>query len=141
MRIFNRAEITLILDVWNHAKTKMDFTQRFGSITMTDMLNRHPQCQTYFGSTLENHVNVLAVFLESLFDMLGPDVTAPGNYLRQIGEKHKHLHLRSIYFVWLGQSMLVALESINGYETSVVEKEQWEDLCDTFMYDIVRWME
>ena len=87
---------------------------------------------------MQAHTDGIVHLLDSILQMLGPDVEFIEEILSQIGGRHAKMGVSPSFFPFLGQAFVWAMEQTIGEEMTEEHKESWEEVYDAISGQIVK---
>lgn len=98
-----------------------------------------PRAKKFYKSEemMQKHTDGIVHLLDSILQMLGPDVEFIEEILGQIGSRHAKMGVSPSFFPFLGQAFIWAMEKTLG-EMTDEQKESWEEVYDAISEQIVK---
>lgn len=103
------------------------------------MFEMEPRTKSVFGydqseeegdKHMQIHAKAFPGLIDSIIQMLGPDVEFIVEILEQVGQRHKAMGVNPSFFPFLGKALIVCLEESLGRKMSDMEKEAWEEVYE-----------
>lgn len=110
------------------------------SSLLTNFVDLQPRSKnSYQGEEMmQTHADGIVHLLDSVLQILGPDVEFIEEILAQVGRRHAKMGVNVAFFPFLGQSLTWALENIIGDEMMSDHKEAWNEVYDAISGEIVK---
>lgn len=87
---------------------------------------------------MKQHADGIVHLLDSILQMLGPDVEFIEEILRQVGVRHAKMGVNVCFFPFLGDSLVWALEQTLGNEMTDERREAWNLVYDAISEEIIK---
>lgn len=87
---------------------------------------------------MQKHADGIVNLLDSILQMLGPDVEFIEEILSQVGARHAKMGVNVSFFPFLGQSLIWSLQKTIGDEMTEDHCEAWEEVYDAISQQIVK---
>ena len=87
---------------------------------------------------MQKHTDGIVHLLDSILQMLGPDVEFIEEILSQIGARHAKMGVSPSFFPFLGQAFIWAMVQTLGDEMTPEHQEAWEQVYDAISEQIVK---
>jgi len=84
------------------------------------------------------HAKAFAELLDSVFQMLGPDIEFTEDILKQVGRRHKAMGVNPSFFVPMGEALMYALESLSRRKMTDEQRSAWEEVYGAISQQIVK---
>jgi len=148
MKEVGYTSIALVLETWDIARfMDKQFETEFGLKAVQKMFEMEPRTKAVFGydkseeegrAHMEIHARAFPGLLDSVIQMLGPDVEFIEEILSQVGERHRAMKVNPSYFPFLGKALLETLEESMQRKLSENERMAWEEVYDEISNVIIR---
>ena len=135
--------IALVLESWDgvrRAYKGKHYEKEFGKVLIDKFVELQPRSKAFYkGEDMMNkHADGVVHLLDSILQMLGPDVEFIQEILSQVGTRHAKMGVNVTFFPFLGQSLLWALEQAIGDNMTSEHKEAWDEVYDAISSEIVK---
>eukprot|EP00523_Entomoneis_sp_CCMP467_P017105 CAMPEP_0168786768 /NCGR_PEP_ID=MMETSP0725-20121227/11448_1 /TAXON_ID=265536 /ORGANISM="Amphiprora sp., Strain CCMP467" /LENGTH=154 /DNA_ID=CAMNT_0008836939 /DNA_START=18 /DNA_END=482 /DNA_ORIENTATION=+ len=148
MKEITFTNIALVVETWDAARfTDKEFEEKFGYKAVKQMFEMEPRTKSVFGydkgedngnAHMEIHAKAFPRLIDSIIQMLGPDVEFVEEILGQVGDRHRAMNVNPSFFPFMGKALLVALEDSLRRKLTDEEREAWEEVYDEIANVIVK---
>lgn len=135
--------VSRVLETWDAARRAYknnDFEKEFGKIIIDKFVELQPRAQKFYESDdmMMRHAESIIHLLDSILQMLGPDMDFLEEILDQVGVRHAKMGVSVSFFPYLGQALQWGLEEAIGDEMTEDHKEAWHEVYDLISNDIAK---
>ena len=135
--------IALVLESWDgvrRAYKGKHYEKEFGKVLIDKFIELQPRSKSFYkGEEMMNkHADGIVHLLDSILQMLGPDVEFIQEILSQVGKRHAKMGVKAAFFPFLGQSLVWALKETVGDSLTDEHKEAWNEVYDSISSEIVK---
>lgn len=111
------------------------------------MIEMEPRTKTVFGfdeskevgqAHMEVHAKAFPKLLDSILQMLGPDVEFIEEILAQVGERHRSMKVNPSFFPFMGKALLCTLEEFMNRQLNEQERAAWEEIYEEISNEIIK---
>lgn len=141
-------KIATVLETWDKARFgSRNFDSEFGMVALERLFELQPRAKKVFGydqgeeigkSHANIHASAFAGLLDSVFQMLGPDVEFIEEILRQVGRRHKSMGVSPSFFPFMGQAVIYVIEKYLGAKLTAEQRIAWEEVYDSISDELVK---
>ena len=86
----------------------------------------------------KKHGDTIVKNFDSILQLLGPDIEFLADICQQVGRRHYKLGVKPSYFLYMGQSLLFALQQALGEKLLPEDREAWREVYAVISDEIVR---
>jgi len=87
---------------------------------------------------MKTHADGIVALLDSILQMLGPDIEFIEEVLGQVGERHAKMQVNASFFPFLGQSLIWSLEQKLGDDFTEEQRHAWEEVYEAISTEIIK---
>ncbi|KAL7558463.1 hypothetical protein ACA910_015365 [Epithemia clementina (nom. ined.)] len=149
MREIGYSSIAIVLETWDAARFHhgKDFDSEFGHKAVQRMFTVEPRTKSVFGfnkseSIGQSHVDVHAKafpgLMDSVIQMLGPDVEFIEEILVQVGQRHKAMNVKPSFFPFMGKALILTVEEYLNRPLTNLKRNAWEEVYDEISQVIIK---
>ena len=148
MKEVSYSTIALVLETWDAARyIDKNFDEEFGKKAVKRMFESEPRTKSVFGyeqgeevgdAHVEVHAKAFPGLLDSVIQMLGPDVEFIEEILEQVGERHRAMKVNPSYFPYMGKALISTLEDSLNRKLTETERLAWEEVYDEISNVIIK---
>lgn len=135
--------VARVLESWDSARRLFkdgDFEKGFGKVLINKFVELQPRAMTFYQTEemMLKHADGIVNLLDSVLQMLGPDVDFIEEILAQVGTRHAKMGVNVAFFPFLGESLIWSLTETIGDEMTPEHKTAWEEVYDAISGEIVK---
>lgn len=146
------AQLSLVLETWDIARFRSNnnnFEQAFGMVVLNKLFELKPRAKKPFGydegeekgkKGTQIHAVAFAGLLNTVFQMLGPDLDFINDILEQLGRRHKAMGVSPSYFPYMGIALIHALEEFLERSLTKEERDSWTIVFEIISSKIIKAM-
>lgn len=148
MKQIEYAQLAVVLETWDAARFgSKNFDKDFGMITLKKLFELQPRAKRVFGydkgeeegdKSAQVHANAFAALLDSVFQMLGPDIEFITDILGQVGQRHKAMGVSPSFFPFMGQALIHGLETFLEKPLNEEQRDAWEEVFEAITNEITK---
>lgn len=148
MKSIGYTAIANVLAVWDNARfASKDFEYEFGMVVLERLFELHPRTKIVFGYdkgeeegqiSAQVHAKAFASLIDSIFQMLGPDIDFTEEILIQVGRKHKAVGVSPSYIPFMGEALIYALEKSLGTALTEEQRNSWHEVFESISNVIIK---
>mmetsp|Transcript_14859 Transcript_14859/g.41046 ORF Transcript_14859/g.41046 Transcript_14859/m.41046 type:complete len:154 (+) Transcript_14859:54-515(+) len=148
MKDIGYTSIALVVETWDQARFQTkNFENEFGIKAVQKMFQLEPRTKSVFGydkseeegrAHMEIHAKAFPGLIDSVIQMLGPDVEFIQEILSQVGERHRAMKVNPSFFPFMGKALLSTLEDAMGRQLNTDERAAWEEVYEEISAIIVK---
>ena len=143
MNSIGYATVSRVLESWDASRRTCksgDFEREFGKLLIDKFVELQPRSRTFYRSEamMRSHADGVVHLLDSILQMLGPDIEFIQEILSQVGKRHAKMGVKPAFFPFLGKALIWALEKTIGEEMSDENREAWNIVYDSISEEIIK---
>lgn len=141
-------QLSLVLETWDAARFGCEnFDDSFGMVTLVKLMELQPRAKKVFGydrgedegdKIAQVHAKAFVDLLDSVFQMLGPDLEFISDILEQLGRRHKAMGVSPAFFPFMGQAIIHTLGQFLKKPLTEEQRDAWEEVFDSISNEITK---
>mmetsp|Transcript_15709 Transcript_15709/g.29970 ORF Transcript_15709/g.29970 Transcript_15709/m.29970 type:complete len:147 (-) Transcript_15709:51-491(-) len=141
MQVIGYSTVASVLEAWDAARrTSKDFESEFGELLINRFIEIQPRAKKFYqtDAMMKTHADGIVALLDSILQMLGPDIEFIQEVLGQVGQRHAKMQVSPSFFPFLGQSLIWALEQKLGEQFTAEHRRAWEETYEAISNEIIK---